>query len=108
MQVEIKLCDLCERPLQGPGVLYKIKHGVVVTFGYALGGWGSRHNDVDWSGEVCETCYAEYKKIALAVGAWLEKRKGVRAPEIICREHHVSIVSDDEPSPDGHKTPLLR
>lgn len=107
MNVEIKLCDLCRAALKGPGVARKF-NGVHLTFGFSLGGWGYRQNDVDWVGEVCEKCYEEYKTIAIGVGIWLSKRSGVRAPDIIIREHHVSVVQTDEPSSNGRERALLR
>lgn len=107
MKTEIILCDLCQKPLKGLRISRQM-HGACLTIGYSIGGWGSRKNHVEWSGEICETCYAEYETIAKAVQLWLQKRAGIRAPEIIIREHNVSVVSADEPPSNGRETRLLR
>lgn len=107
MKTEITLCDLCQSPLAGPGIA-RTKHGAIIGMGHSNGGWGHRENSVQWSGEICETCYAEYTIIVGAVQLWLRKRKGVRAPTIIIREHNVSIVQEDELQPNGHPPAVLR
>lgn len=61
-RASLKLCDLCERPLEGYHPRLGIrslepKQGLVVTIGYSDGGWGSRRNHINFSGEVCLDCY---------------------------------------------------
>lgn len=107
MKTEITLCDLCQRPLSGPNISRRM-HGTCITLGYSLGGWGSRQNHVEWSGEICEICYAEYETIAQAVKIWLQKRNGLRAPKIIIQERDVYVVQTDEPSSNGCEKPVLR
>lgn len=65
----LELCDLCLVPLSGqyPGKgsrHVKAKNGLVVTVGYSEGGWGRRRNAIDFSGEVCLTCYDAVMKQA--------------------------------------------
>jgi hypothetical protein len=31
--------------------------GLVITMGYSKNGWGNRRNMVNWSGELCPSCY---------------------------------------------------
>ena len=102
MRFQIECCDLCHAPLKGE------KHGAMITCGQSRGGWGHRETPVDWSGEVCPKCYDEYTKITAAILGWLDKRNGQRAPNIIVRENDLSVVQEDEPSPRGRATPLLR
>lgn len=107
MKTEITLCDLCEAPIVGPGMARSM-HGVCVMLGYSVGGWGSRKNFVEWSGEVCDVCFAEYETIARAFQLWLRKRDGIRAPEIVIRERDVSCVQEDKPASGGCEAQLLR
>lgn len=102
MNFTIECCDLCHKPIKSQ------KHGVTITCGHSVGGWGHRETPIEWSGEVCPQCYEEYTKITGAVSGWLKKREGVRAPTIIIEEHDVSIVPPRESSPQGRRTPLLR
>jgi hypothetical protein len=102
MNINIKCCDLCHAPIKGD------KHGIVITLGRSLGGWGRREDLLNWSGEVCPKCHEEYSKIAAAAAVWIEKRGGCRAPTIIITEHDVSTMPSDESSPGGREAPLLR
>lgn len=94
MNIVIECCDLCNAPLGDE------KNGISIEFGRSIGGWGRRENPVQWQGEVCRKCYAEYETISKAVDGWLEKRHGSKKPTIIVREHDVSTVWADEPQPE--------
>lgn len=102
MNISIKCCDLCHTPTNG------IEHGITLTLGYSQGDWGSRQDHIAWEGEVCQKCYEEYTKIALAVVAWQDKRHGSRPPTIVVTEHDVSVVQENQPSPTRCKTSFLR
>jgi len=72
-------------------------NGIGIHLGHSVGGWGNRQDSVDWIGEVCDTCYAEYLVIADAVNLWLSKRAGVRAPEIIISDVEVTVSANVGP-----------
>jgi hypothetical protein len=107
MTTQITHCDLCEKVVAGPRIKRTV-NGMAITCGFSIGGWGRRENYVAFSGEVCEECFREYKKIAGAIAAWLSQRDGCRAPTITVTEHDVSIVRNDEPSPRRRETAILR
>ena len=91
MHTTITHCDLCSRVVEGPGIELPV-HGMAVTLGYSRHGWGRRQNFAEFSGEVCDTCFAEYEVIAKAVALWLDKRTGCRPPTIIIKDHGVDVV----------------
>jgi hypothetical protein len=110
MKHEVTLCDLCESPVaNGRNKLRTVDGaGILMYQSVGCGGWGSRKDVINFSGEVCERCFSEFQVIIKAVEQWLQKRNGARTPSIIITEHNVSTVSTDESSPEGHRTSLLR
>jgi hypothetical protein len=107
MNYNIRLCDLCHAHM-----LNGAANGAVLTLGSSEGcdGWGLRKNDVEFSGEICPKCYAEFRMFVMAAKFWTQQREGRRMPNIIItdREVQVSEVRTDEPPPGGRETPLLR
>lgn len=92
MEKVITLCDLCQRPVKGPGNKpIRPVHGITLELGQSLGGWGRREDLLTWSGEVCEICYGEFRMMHSALELWLRKRDGTRAPTIIVSENGVTV-----------------
>lgn len=62
-------CDRC-------GMESEKVNGVDIVLGFSTGGWGHRDNAVHFTGEICNSCYKEYRNFTPKVKAWLRK-KGV-------------------------------
>lgn len=107
MRHEILLCDLCHAPISNSEIELS-GVGINIYQSVGCGGWGNRDDKIKWSGEVCPTCFAEFRIITQAVETWLRKRDGVKMPIITITEREVSTVRADEPSPGGRAPQLLR
>lgn len=91
MKYEIECCDLCHAPIT------REKHGVVITLGFSIGGFGRRQDHANWSGELCPKCNDEYTKIANAVTHWLDIRNESRIPTITVTEYSVHVENQPKP-----------
>lgn len=60
MEDRIVKCDICEKVLSIASKKYSDIYGITWTFGYSKGGWGSRQDKPNFTGEVCKECYNYY------------------------------------------------
>lgn len=82
-RTELQTCELCELPISMSGVFRRqinAVHGIVITLGYSKGGWGSRNNDIDFSGEVCQECYDLLWEAHKDIRRLLKDRRGINSP----------------------------
>lgn len=72
---QFQTCDVCRVRLTEDGTDIRPKMGLVVTVGYSVGGFGHRQNLVNFSGEVCEECFAAIGPVIAETFQRLQKRK---------------------------------
>lgn len=89
-KISVQLCDLCGDVLEA-GSHRKPMHGIGLNLFHSEGGWGRKTDDLQFSGEVCERCYGEFKQLAEALKLWAKKRRDSRAPTIIVTDAGLSI-----------------
>lgn len=83
MEDRIEKCDICEAILSIGGEKIKKKNGVTWTFGYSVGGWGSRENKPSFSGEVCDECFKCFEKMSTEFNkSLLFSRKGINKQRV--------------------------
>ena len=102
METKICHCDLCHAAVNKDGKTLIPSHQATFSFwGYVVGGyppnglydlfrpWSSNSN----VNTLCETCFQEYNQLVSAFAIWLQKRKGIRMPNIVITEKGVEVTS---------------